>query len=41
MARMLRGSLTSSREVTTTSVDTTQIQKQDFTIPPGWKIKSR
>jgi hypothetical protein len=41
MARMLRGSLTWSREVTTTSVNTDAMQDTDFIIPPGWKTKTR
>jgi hypothetical protein len=41
MARMLRGSLTWSREVTTTSVDTAVLQDSDFVIPAGFKTKTR
>jgi hypothetical protein len=41
MARMLRGSLTWSREVTTTSVNTDAMQDADFTIPAGFKTKTR
>lgn len=41
MARMLRGSLTWSREVTTTSVDTSLLQDSDFVIPAGFKTKTR
>ena len=41
MARMLRGSLTWSREVTTTSVNTDAMQDADFTIPAGWKTRNK
>lgn len=41
MARMLRGSLTWSREVTTTSVSTEPVSEADFSIPAGFKIRNR
>ena len=41
MVRLLRGSLTWSRSVNTTAVDTAPLQEADFVIPAGWKTKSR
>jgi hypothetical protein len=38
-ARMLRGSLTWSRTVTTTAVETAAVPEQTFAIPAGWKTK--
>jgi hypothetical protein len=41
MARMLRGALTWSREMTTTSVTTDALSEADFAIPAGWKTRHR
>lgn len=41
MARMLRGSLTWSREMTTTSVTREPLSEADFSIPAGWKARNR
>ena len=41
MARMLRGSLTWSREMTVTSITTEPVSEADFAMPAGWKKRVR